>query len=103
MAYKLRFVQRFQPNRYSEFMELEKKFIFLEQTVKEFPKGRRYTPYSGKEPGNTLIWECEFPTLEEAKNTVAFLEGDSRHEELYNQQVEYFLESYTEIYKTVEA
>jgi hypothetical protein len=102
MAYKLRFVQRFKPNKKGEFMELEKKFIYLEQTVKEFPKGKRFIPFSGREPVNTLIWECEFPTLEEANQAIDFLEHDQRHEELYKQQVQYFLESFTEVYEILE-
>lgn len=102
MAYKLRFVQRFKQDKEKEFMDLEKKFIQLEQTVKEFPKGKRFIPFSGREPVNTLIWECEFPTLEEANQAVDFLGNDPRHEELFKQQVQYFIESYTEIFRTFE-
>jgi hypothetical protein len=101
MSYKLRFVQRFQQNKEKEFMELEKMFIQLEHEVKEFPKGKRFLPYTGREPANTLIWECEFPTLEEAQNALSFLENDPRHEELFQKQVQYFIESYVEIYKMI--
>jgi hypothetical protein len=99
MSYKLRFVQRFQESKRAEFLELEKQFAVLERTVCEFPKGKRYLPYSGREAANTLIWECEFETLEDAQKALAFLENDPRHEALYKQQSVYFIESYVEILK----
>jgi hypothetical protein len=102
MAFKLRFVQRFESRHREEFMQLEKKFVELEQSAPDFPKGRRYTPYCGREPLNTLIWECDFPTLEEAQSALSFLEQDERHTVLYREQVVYFLESYAEIYKPLE-
>jgi hypothetical protein len=102
MAYQLRFVQRFQPNQEAPFMQLEREFIRLEKSTAGFPQGRRYVPYSGRESKNTLIWECEFTTLEAAEKALAFLEQDQRHEELYRKQVAYFLESYTEIYQSID-
>jgi hypothetical protein len=101
LSYLLRFVQKFRPDQREAFLKLERKFIELEQSVPEFPKGKRFTPYAGRESTNTLIWECEFGTLTEAQNALAFLEQDSRHEELYRQQVPYFLDAYTEIYQSV--
>jgi len=101
MAYLLRFVQKFRPDQRDAFLELERKFIELEQATPEFPKGKRYTPYSGRESTNTLIWECEFATLADAQEALSFLEGDARHETLYRQQVPYFLEAYTEIYQSI--
>ncbi|WP_127589141.1 hypothetical protein [Paenibacillus koleovorans] len=99
MAYMLRFVQRFQPAQRDAFLTLERQFAALEQAVAEYPKGRRYIPYSGREPVNTLVWECEFPSFAEAQEALAFLEKDERHEELYRQQVGFFLEAYTEMYE----
>ena len=99
MAYKLRLVQRFQENKRKEFLELEEKFIQLEKQNPEFPKGKRYLPCTGREPGNTLIWECQFATLEEVLKTLAFLGSNPSHEELFQQQVRFFLESYVEIYQ----
>ncbi len=101
MAYKLRFVQRFQQKNTEAFMELERKFHEYEQKYPEFPKGRRYTPHMGREPENTLIWEAEFDTLEELIKAKQFLENDDRHEDLYRKQVQYFVESYVEIYKSI--
>lgn len=102
MAYKLRFVQRFAEENRDEFIRLEKEFIKLEQQVPQFPKGKRFLPYIGREPGNTLIWECEFEELNQAFSALKFLEDNPRHEELYTVQSKYFLEAYTEIYYTLE-
>jgi hypothetical protein len=102
MAYLLRFVQKFQEHHQAEFLELEKKFIQLEKTVTEFPKGKRYLPYAGREASNTLIWECEFPTLQAAQDALDFLSRDPRHTELFQQQVQFFVESFVEIYQTLD-
>lgn len=102
MSYKLRFVQKFQQKDTDAFMELEKIFMKLEQDLSDFPKGRRYVPYIGRESTNTLIWECEFPTLKEAIDANTFLQNDDRHEELFKKQVQYFIESYVEIYKSLD-
>jgi hypothetical protein len=102
MAYLLRFVQKFRPDQKDAFLELERKFIQLEQSEPEYPKGKRYMPYSGRESTNTLIWECEFATLATAQEALAFLEKDARHEGLYRKQVPYFLEAYTEIYESID-
>lgn len=102
MAYLLRFVQKFQENNQAAFLELEKKFIQLEESNPEFPTGKRYLPYAGREPSNTLIWECEFPSLQAVQDTLDLLNRDPRHAELFQQQVQFFVESYVEIYQTVE-
>ena len=102
MKYKLRFVQRFKQDKADEFLKLEKKFMELEQKEPKFPKGKRFTPYWGKEPMNTLIWECEFSSLEEAVNAQVFLENNVMHKELLDEQIQYFIESYAEIYKSLE-
>lgn len=101
MSFMLRFVQRFRPDQKEAFLNLEKQFIQLEQSVLEFPKGKRFIPYSGREATNTLIWQCEFETLAEAQNALVFLENDTRHEALYRQQVPFFLDAFTEIYESV--
>ncbi|MGI6527657.1 MAG: hypothetical protein ACOX25_09905 [Caldicoprobacterales bacterium] len=101
MSFKLRFVQKFEQKNTQAFMELERQFHEFEQMYPEFPKGRRYFPYMGRDPQNTLIWEAEFDTLEEAIAAKQFLENDNRHEELYQKQLAYFVESYVEIYKSL--
>lgn len=99
MSYKLRFVQNFRQDKIKEYLELEKQFAGMEEKYPEFPKGRRYLPVTGREASNTLIWECEFNTLEAAQEALAFLINDSRHEDLFTIQSEYIIGTYTEIYK----
>lgn len=82
-------------------MELEKQFAQLEDQFPEMPKGKRYRPYAGREPANTLIWECEFPTLEAAQEALAAIQANAEHERLFQKQVPYFLENWTEIYQSV--
>jgi len=100
MPYLLRFVQKFQESNQAAFLELEKSFIKLEESAGEFPKGKRYLPYAGREASNTLIWECEFPTLQAVQDTLDLLNRDPRHAALFQQQVRFFEESYVEIYQT---
>jgi antibiotic biosynthesis monooxygenase (ABM) superfamily enzyme len=102
MGYLLRFVQKFRPEATEQYLELEREFMKLEKEIPEFPKGKRFVPYAGRNSTNTLVWECEFDTLQEAENAIVFLENDHRHENLYKMQVPYFLEAYTEIYKLFE-
>ena len=101
MSYKLRFVQRFQASHEKEFMELERAFAQLERKYADFPKGRRFRTYAGREATNTLIWECDFPTLEAAQRALQFFAQDSRHEKLFRKQAPYFLDAYTEIYEEI--
>ncbi len=101
MAFKLRFVQKFAQASSGAFMELEAEFARLERELPEFPKGRRWVPYLGRDPVNTLVWEADFPTLQEAVDAKLFFESDMRHEDLFARQVKYFIESYVEIYRSV--
>lgn len=100
MAFKLRFVQKFEQKNTEAFIELERRFAEFEQEYSEFPKGKRYFPYMARDPQNTLIWEADFDTLEKAIEAKLFLENDNRHEDLFQKQVKFFIESYTEIYKS---
>ena len=102
MGYKLRFVQKFEQKNTEAFMELERQFAALEKQYPEFPKGKRYFPYMARDPQNTLVWEADFNTLEDAIEAKLFFENDNRHEDLYSKQVQFFVESYTEIYKSLD-
>jgi hypothetical protein len=97
MSYKLRFVQKFKKGKQKEFLFLEKKFIDLEEKIKDFPKGRRYITMTGKESTNTLIWESDFNSLEETLQAIMVLESNSLHEELFDEQIKYMTDTYTEI------
>lgn len=55
---KLRFVQRFREEHRDKFLTYEAQFAKLERENSDFPKGRRYLAVTGREPTNTLIWEC---------------------------------------------
>ena len=102
MSYKLRFVQKIEQRNKNEFLELERKFINFEKANPDMPQGKRYLPVSGKESTNTLIWECEFPTLEELTSQLQAIYNDLEHERLLRQQTEYMEDSYAEIYEIFE-
>jgi hypothetical protein len=102
MAYVLRFVQRFRAADEGAFLALEKKFAALERRHPDFPKGRRLRPYAGREPSHTLVWECEFASLEAAQRGLDRITSSPEHARLLKQQVPYFLEAFTEIYEVLE-
>jgi len=78
-------------------MKLEAEFCALERRRPDGPQGKRRNPYSGREPINTLIWECEFRSLDEVQQALALMAADPEHEALFRQQVPYMLDAYTEI------
>lgn len=102
MAYILRFVQHYRPADQEAFLELEAKFHELERSCPNLPQGRRYQPVATNEPTNTLVWECEFPTLNEVEHALAQLSDDQRHTELFERQSPYITGMWTEIYKVLE-
>ena len=65
MAIILRLVQRFQHSKREEFIALEKEFAQLEHRG-ILPRGERLMPISGREPGNTIVWQRRFESLAEA-------------------------------------
>ena len=99
MAYKLRFVQAINQAKKNEFIAIEKEFIKLEQSNPGLPQGKRFLPVSGKNPTNTLIWECEFETLEELTAQLQAIYDNPIHEELLQKQIPFMLDSYIEIYE----
>ena len=101
MPYKLRFVQRIDQAKKNEFLEIEKEFIKFEKANPHLPQGTRYLPVSGKEPTNTLVWECGFDTLEELTAQLQAIYDDPEHERLLQRQIPYMLDSYTEIYEVL--
>lgn len=103
MSYKLRFVQEFKQESAREFLAIEKQFENFERDYPGAPKGKRYLAYAGRDASNTLIWECDFPTLEAVYKAQDFLLTDSRHEELFEEQSVYIIKTYTEIYRPFES
>jgi hypothetical protein len=102
MAYMLRFVQQFNPADERVFMDLEKKFAALERQAEGFPRGRRYQPYSGREPRHTLVWQCEFSTLESLNQALARLAASEEHDRLFAEVAPTMINSYTEIYEVLD-
>ena len=102
MRVTMRIVQRFDPRYEQKFMELEREFARLEAERPDYPKGRRMQPISGAEPGNTLIWEAEFPDIGTARQALDFFRGDEAHERLLAKQLPYFKEVRVEFYANLE-
>ena len=101
MSYVLRFVQRFQAKDEAAFMALEAQFAALERR-KGWPRGRRSRPLAGREPGNTLVWESELPTLAAVNEAMAAMAEDSGHAHLLKRQIPFFLEAWTEVYEVLD-
>lgn len=99
MAYKMRFVQYFDKRDSEMFLNLEKKFVELEEKTPDMKNGRRYVPVIGKEPTNTMIWEGEFETLEAAIEDLKVIQGSSEHDDLLDEQIKYMRDTYVEIYE----
>jgi hypothetical protein len=98
----LRFVQHFKPASEGAFKELEKEFAALERGSEGLAKERRYQPYSAREPRHTLIWQCEFPTLEGLNEALAVLARSVDHDRLFAKAAPTMIDSYTEIYEVLE-
>jgi hypothetical protein len=101
MAYVLRFVQRFRAEDEAAFMALEARFADLERR-RGWPPGRRSRPYAGREPGNTLVWECELESLAAVNDAVAAMGRDPDHARLLKRQIPFFLEAWTEIHEVLD-
>ena len=99
MSYKLRFIQVFKHDKTMEFSAIEKQFIAFEANNNQAPKGKRYIPIAGRESSNTLIWECDFPTLEDAQKAQAFFLADSQHDALFQEQSKFIVGTYSELYR----
>ena len=99
MSVNLRILQRFGVQHEKEFLELERLFIALEQRDPNFPQGRRSRPISGAQPLHTLIWECEFPGLDAARQALDFMANHPAHEELFAQQARFIEEVRIEFYE----
>jgi hypothetical protein len=101
MPVVLRLIQRFQLSKKQEFIVLEKQFAALEHR-RILPRGERMTPICSKEPLNTLIWEGKFGTMAEAEQALKLFETSPEHTELFNKQVNYFQDTWAEIYEVLE-
>ena len=102
MSYILRFVQQYQPSAAQAFLKLEAEFKELERRSPQSPQGRRYQRLSEGEPANTLIWECEFASLDDVQNALKKMADDPTHTALFQKQLPYIVEARTEIYKRLD-
>ena len=102
MAFVLRFVQRYRIDSQDAFWKLEREFAELERRTPGFPQGTRMRPVAGREPGHTLVWECEFPELADVHAALRALESSPDHAALFAQQSPLMLEGYTEIYERLD-
>jgi len=98
----MRIIQEYDVRHEKAFMKLEKLFAKLEAKRKDYPKGKRMKPIAGLLPSNTLIWECEFPDIKNAKNALSFFEGDSEHEKLLKKQIPFFKNIHIEFYENLD-
>jgi hypothetical protein len=103
MKVYMRMLWQFDITQEERFMELEKKFAELESRREDYPKGgKRLQPISGMLPCNTITWEKEFSSLEEAYAMVEFFRGDEEHEKLGELQRPLFKDFRIEFYKVLE-
>ena len=101
MAVLLRLVQRFQHGRKAEFMKLKKQFTNLEHRG-ILPRGERLVPISGREPGNTVVWQCRFESLAAVEAAMKLFETDPGHTELAKKQGPFFQDTWVELYEVLD-
>ena len=101
MAIVMRLVQRFQASKKHEFIELEKQFAELEARG-ILPKGERLLSLSGRDPGNTLIWQRQFPDLTAVKECLQQIETSPEHTELAKKQAAFFEGTWIELYEVLD-
>lgn len=101
MAILLRLIQQFQHAKKTEFMDLEKQFAQLEHRGL-IPRGERMTPIAGREPGNTLIWQCRFDSLAAAEAALKRIEASPEHTDLAHKQKPFFTDTWVEFYEVLD-
>ena len=103
MKVYMRMLWQFDITEETRFMELEKQFVELESRRPDYPKGGvRMQPISAALPCNSITWEKQFDSLEEAYATVQFFRGDNEHEKLCELQRPFFKDFRIEFYKVLE-
>jgi hypothetical protein len=102
MPVTMRILQQFDVRKEKEFLELERRFAALERSRPDLPQGRRMKPISGCEPCNTLVWQGEFASLDEARKALDSFAADETHEELFAEQSQFFKSVKIEFYENLE-
>jgi hypothetical protein len=101
MAIKMRLVQRFQPCKKKEFMDLERHFAALEQHG-TLPHGQRMTPIAGCQPANTFVWEGLFADLHEVEVALRLFDTNTAHVALFAQQAPLMEDAWVELYEVLD-
>ena len=101
MAIVMRLVQRFQASKKHEFVELEKQFAELEARG-ILPKGERLLSLSGRDPGNTLVWQRQFRDLTAVNEFLQQIEASPEHTELAKKQAPFFEGTWIELYEVLD-
>jgi hypothetical protein len=101
VAIVLRLIQRFQPSKKQEFLNLEKQFAELEHRG-ILPRGERLISIAGREPNNTVIWQARFENLGAAEKALKLFETNPQHTELAIKQVPFFKNAWIEFYEVLE-
>jgi hypothetical protein len=63
------------------------------------PRGERLVPISGREPANTIVWQCRFDSLCAAETALKQIDGNADHTELANKQHPMFQPSWVEFFE----
>ena len=101
MTIIVRLVQQYHPSRKQEVHALEKQFAELEHRGL-LPAGERLAPISGREPGNTIVWQCRFESLAAAEKALSQIDNSAEHTELASKQHPLFQQSWVELYEVLE-
>jgi len=101
MAIIMRLVQQYHPSHKKEFHDLEKQFADLELRG-VLPRGERLVPISGREPANTIVWQCRFDSLSAAEAAIKQIELCDEHTELAKKQHPMFEQSFVEFYDVLD-
>ena len=101
MAVIMRLVQQYHPSHKHEFHVLEKQFSRLEDRG-ILPRGERLVPISGREPANTIVWQCRFESLCAAEKALQQIKDNAEHTELANKQGPMFQQSWVEFFEVLD-
>ncbi len=101
MAVLLRLIQRYDPAHKQEFHKLEKQFAELEHRGL-LPRGERLVPISGREPGNTIVWQCRFDSLAAVETALKQIDASPEHTDLASRQHPMFQNSWIEFYEVLD-
>lgn len=101
MAVVMRLIQQYDPKHKQDFHALEKQFAELEHRG-ILPRGERFIPISGREPANTIVWQCRFESLSAAEIAIKKIDACDEHTELAKKQHPMFQQSWVEFYELLD-